>query len=331
MPLSSRYYVLRPTDAAFRQALDRQDSLILVKGPRQTGKSSLLARGLGHAREAGRRVVFTDLQMLTGEQMTSLDTFLLALAGCLAEQLDLDTMPREAWDPGWSPTLNFRRFLRRVVLGAGEGPLVWGLDEIDRLFTCEFGGDVFGLFRSWHNERALNPACPWGRLTLAMAYATEAHLFVSDLNQSPFNVGTRLSVGDFTPDQIAALHAQYGSPLRRPGELARLMALVGGHPYLVRRALHELALEKEELSTLEKQAARGGGPFEDHLRRLRVALGRDPAMSAAMREVLRGRPCPSEEAFFRLRSAGLLAGESPEEARPRCRLYACYLERQLAK
>jgi hypothetical protein len=64
------------------------------------------------------------------------------------------------------------------------------------LFSHKYASDIFSLFRSWHNLRALDPYGPWCRLTIAIAYATEAHLFISDLNQSPFNVGTRLTLED---------------------------------------------------------------------------------------------------------------------------------------
>src|SRR5205814_9448331 len=112
------------------------------------------------------------------------------------------------------PNVNFRRFMRRAALGRDAGHLVWGLDEIDRLFDHSYAGDLFALFRAWHNERALDPTGPWARLTLAIAYATEAHLFISDLNQSPFNVGTRLELSDFTGQQVTELNRRYGSPLR---------------------------------------------------------------------------------------------------------------------
>src|SRR5206468_9769560 len=106
------------------------------------------------------------------------------------------------------------RISHRSPLASNHSPsLVWGLDEVDRLFNCPFSDVVFGLFRSWHNERSLNPEGPWGRLTLAIAYATEAHLFITDLNQSPFNVGTRLTLDDFTLEQVAELNRRYGSPL----------------------------------------------------------------------------------------------------------------------
>ena len=49
------FYIVRPTDENSRQAIARQDSIVLVKGARQVGKTSLLARGLQQARERARR------------------------------------------------------------------------------------------------------------------------------------------------------------------------------------------------------------------------------------------------------------------------------------
>src|SRR5262245_58037810 len=44
MPLDSRFYIVRPVDDQFRSAIARRDSIVLVKGTRQVGKTSLLAR-----------------------------------------------------------------------------------------------------------------------------------------------------------------------------------------------------------------------------------------------------------------------------------------------
>jgi hypothetical protein len=68
--------------------------------------------------------------------------------------------------------------------------------------------------------------------------------------------------------------------------------------------------------------------FGDHLRRLRI-LVKDPAACEAVRQILNGRPCPDSDRFYRLRSAGVIAGETAAEARPRCELYARYLRRHL--
>jgi len=58
-------------------------------------------------------------------------------------------------------------------------------------------------------------------------------------------------------------------------------------------------------------------------------LGREPALVEAVRLVLAGKPCPDYPRFYRLRSAGILAGESKEQARARCGLYERYLRRHL--
>ena len=228
---------------------------------------------------------------------------------------------------GWN--VNFERFMRRDALPAAEPPIVWGLDEIDRLFAYPYCKSVFGLFRAWHNERSLDPDGPWSRLTLAIAYATEAHLFITDLNQSPFNVGTRLALEDFSAAEVSDLNRRYGSPLRDEAGIQQFVQLVGGHPYLVRRGLHALADDAESLDAFLAKARRDDSVFGDHLSRMLQCLRQDESLCAAMREVLQGRPCPTVESFYRLQSAGLIAGDSDLEARPRCALYRSFLERRL--
>ncbi|MBC7911258.1 MAG: AAA-like domain-containing protein [Pyrinomonadaceae bacterium] len=329
VPLDSKFYIVRPTDDEFLAAIERRDSIVLVKGARQMGKTSLLARGLKLARETGAKVVLTDFQGLNEAHFESVETLYLALAELIADQLDLDVLPQEVWNAERGPSVNFQRYLRREVLPKISGPMVWGLDEVDRLFTCHFGSEVFGLFRSWHNARSLDPEGPWRNLTMAIAYATEAHLFISDLNQSPFNVGTRLTLDDFTPGQMAELNRRYNSPLKDQIEINTFYALVSGHPYLVRKGLHEMAAHGTSVADFSQQADRDEGPLGDHLRRFLVLLAQDASLCDMMREILRRRPCPSTESFYRLRSAGLLAGDSVQEARPRCQLYANYLARHL--
>jgi DNA-binding winged helix-turn-helix (wHTH) protein len=329
VPLDSPFYLARPTDEAFTRALLRRDSLVLIKGARQVGKTSLLARGLQRAREASAVVVHTDLQHPSAEAFASLDKLLLTLGERIAAQLDLPHRPHELWSADYSASTNFENYLRREVFSRLSAPLVWGLDEIDRLFVYGYASEFFGLLRSWHNLRALEPMGPWRRLTLALAYATEAHLFITDLNQSPFNVGTKLTLNDFTLAQVGELNARYHAPLRDDAEVAQLFALVGGHPYLVQRALYELHEGAFDLATLAAQAAHDEGPFGEHLRRLLVSLTRDAELCAAVSGVLAGRTDLSLAHFYRLRSAGVLVGETANAARLRCALYENFLRRHL--
>lgn len=319
MRLDSPLYVSRPADDEFRQAIARRAAIVLVKGPRQVGKSSLLARALADARQSRASVAFTDLQALGLDDLRSPTALYQALGRSLADQIRVTSSILNTWNDHDSPNTNFSRYVQRAVLGTPQ-QVVWGLDEVDRLVGRDYAVDVFGLFRSWHNRRALDPAAPWGRLTLAMAYATEAHLLIADANQSPFNVGVRVPLDDFGVAEAMALNEGYGTVLGSTAAISRLMGLVGGHPYLLQCAFDELK-RGVSIETLEENARRETGSLGEHLRRLRALLQTEPVLEHAMNSVLRDGTCPDRDSFYRLRSAGIIQGMSPSEARPRCGLY----------
>lgn len=329
LPLDSKFYIVRPTDQEFYSAVGRNDSVILLKGARQMGKTSLMARGLQQARKAGARVVLTDFQKLNSAHLKSVDSLFLCLGQAITEQLDLDVIPENSWNARRGPSMNFERFLRREILSRVDGHLVWGMDEVDRLFACEFGSEVFGLFRSWHNERSLDPSGPWQNLSLAIAYASEAHLFITDMNQSPFNVGTRLVMADFTLEQVRELNRRYGFPLTNESELERFFALLGGQPFLTQRGLHQMAERGLPFLEFAAGAASDDGPYGDHLRRIFVSLNQDAALCEVVRDVIGGRHSSSTDSFYRLRSSGIVAGECARDMKLRCQLYDQYLSRHL--
>jgi hypothetical protein len=200
------------------------------------------------------------------------------------------------------------------------------MDELDRLFFTDFHDDVFGKFRSFHEKRVLEPNGPWVKLTLAIAFAAEAHLLIKDLNRSPFNVGTRIVLEDFTQEQVAKLNELHGGPLRDRSELSRFVKEFGGQPYLTRRSLYEMVTRSLRLDDLIEQAE---NLFADHLHRLLKLLKEDARLVQALLPVLNGKPCPDPDSFFRLRSAGIISGNSPTDCRPRCLLYRKFLIKHL--
>lgn len=329
LPLYSTLYISRSGDEEFCHAVERHDSIVLVKGARQVGKTSLLARGLEAARVLGAHVLLIDFQHFGPTAFESTAKLLMAMAELIAYQIDLPSRTRENWNDYLSPSSNFERFLRREVLNHDESRFVLALDEVDRLFNHKYASEIFGLFRSWHNLRALDPHGPWSRLTIAIAYATEAHLFISDLNQSPFNVGTRLTLEDFTYEQLAELNGRYGGPLQG-ADIRRFYQLVGGHPYLAQKGLYEIYQHKATLAALEEKADHDDGPFADHLNRLWISLGQDDGLLKELRGFVLSGSTLTNHAFYRLRSAGVLSGDAADEPRPRCELYARFLKKHLA-
>jgi len=329
MPTDSPFYIDRRTDREFRQAILDRDSIVLVKGGRQIGKTSLMARALRAAETAGAKVVWTDFQSYAKAQFETDERLFLALAGEFTAQLGLDDDPLDHWREILGPNTNFERFLLRTVMAKVKEPIVWALDEVDRLFTMPYSSDFFGMIRSWHNRRAARAEEAWSRFTVALAYATEAHLFISDLNQSPFNVGTRLELADFDSSQVSELNERYGSPLSSEAEVSRLHDLLGGQPYLTRRGLDEMVRHGLPLRELVEHGTLDEGPFGDHLRRLLVALSGDAHLLDEVRSLCRGGGLTTEESFFRLRSGGIVRGSHLKEAHFRCQIYETYLSRHL--
>jgi hypothetical protein len=331
VPLDSQYYIVQPTDIEFHEGLDRQDGLLLVKGARQMGKTSLLARGLQQARDAGKTVVILDLQKLNQEDLRDLTSLYKALGGMIADQLQLDVYPEDKWRPGRAPNINFENYIVREVMRKIDGHIVIAMDEVDRLFSFAFANEIFGMFRSWFNDRSTNPDMPWGRLTQAFVYATEPHLFITDQYQSPFNVGTKLELHDFNIDQVANLNELYKRPIGSRDDLERFYALFRGHPYLSRRGFYELTRRPTPmiLDDLVLHADMDEGPFGDHLRRILIMIARDEKTLEVVTGMIHGQPIPDLKSFYGLRSGGLISGHSLESARFRCAIYQQYLKRHL--
>jgi hypothetical protein len=188
------------------------------------------------------------------------------------------------------------------------------------MFDCPFRSDFFGMLRGWHNSR--RPGNEWKRLDLALVISTEPYLLIEDLYQSPFNVGQVIELDDFTPDQVRDLNARHGHPLSE-AELTRLMSLIGGHPYLVRRALYLIASGQTDAETLVANAARNDGPFGDHLRRHLFRFRDKPDLRQAMAQIVAHNTCLDDLLFFRLQGAGL-ARRSGSAVVPRYGLYSVY-------
>jgi hypothetical protein len=84
------------------------------------------------------------------------------------------------------------------------------------------------------------------------------------------------------------------------------------------------------VAELERQAPTDEGPFADHLKRFLMLLSRNDAALEFLRGALSGKKNSDAKLFYRLRAAGLLRGDTPEDAAFRCELYEQYLRRHLA-
>ncbi|MDX1931018.1 MAG: AAA-like domain-containing protein [Capsulimonadales bacterium] len=326
VPPDSPFYIERGCDREMQQAVAAGESILLIKGARQMGKTSLQARAAQQSRDLGWRVGLTDFQKLTATQMASEDVFYRLLAATLARQLKFKYDFENEWDDIFGANLNMETFLRELLEAAPE-PLVWCMDEVDKLFGAPFASDFFGLVRSWHNARSTEPHGPWKKLTVVIAYATEAHLFIQDLNQSPFNVGRRFDLENFNLQQLFELNGRYGSPIGSYQEAEEIHDLLGGQPFLSRRALDVLKTGKWDFAGLIQDAARDNGPFSDHLQRVHASVSKLPEVTRFVRAVLDGSATPNTDqtSYYRLLASGIIQPRRDGTVDFRCSLYRQYL------
>ncbi|MBN1217282.1 MAG: AAA-like domain-containing protein [Anaerolineae bacterium] len=324
--LRDKLYVERKTDDQLKDQIVKWGTTITIRAPRQTGKTSLLMRGIHHARTQGINVVFLDFQSFGSDQLSSLDLFLQEFAQSICDELVLDEdIVEQAWQGSRSPTKKLSRFMEQYVLPDFDDPIVLAMDEADGLLQTDFYKDFFGLLRSWHNRRASREV--WEKLNLVLVISTEPYLLIDDIHQSPFNVGLFLGLEDFNEAQVQMLNDRHGSPVAE-NHLPDLMALLNGHPFLTRLALYKMVVENISWASLRQNAAADAGPFGDHLRHQYWTIHDKPALKNALRDIILTNCCPDEKSLFRLLQAGLIKG-SGDVYTCRCDLYRLYFKDKL--
>jgi hypothetical protein len=322
--LDARWYVERDEARVMLNAIRRQGVTIAIKGPRQSGKTQLLGRLAAQARAEGKRVVGLDFQFLEPSEAADAAGFYERLLAAVGGELGVAPPAGSAW--GTLPNNSIcTAYFERELLPYLVQPLVLAIDGVDRLPDASLRADFLLMLRAWHNRRATSRA--FRQLDLVLVTATEPAMLTSDAFGSPFNVAIGDTLRDFTPAQVGWLNQQHGGCLNSQQE-HRLIAQLGGHPFLVRRALYLVSSKRWPAEELLALAADDGGPFGDHLRSHLFKLCMQPRLIRALQQILGGGRCADEQDYFDLHAAGLVSRDGPT-VRLRCDIYADYLHRHI--
>jgi hypothetical protein len=228
--------------AADRELLDHclAGNFSYILTSRQMGKSSLMIRTAERLAAEGARPVIVDLTEL-GIQTTA-DQWYKGLLFTVSDQLGLTVDVSEWWNrqPDHSLAQRFTRYLREVVLIERRERIVLFIDEIDTTLRLDFTDDFFAAIRFLYQGRAADPDL--SRLSFVLIGVATPGDLIKDAARTPFNIGKRIELTDFTLDEVLPL-ADY---LPVPPPLARdllgwIMKWTGGHPYLTLRVVRAFA------------------------------------------------------------------------------------------
>jgi hypothetical protein len=328
VPLDSAFYVDRPPiESRSCQTITQAGALIRIKAPRQMGKTSLLDRIVDRAVKEGYRTVRLNLLQAEGAVFTSLDKFLRWFCACVSHKLQLPSQLGDYWDEDRGSIVNCTTYFEAHLLEQIDSPLVLALDEVDRVFqSAEIAQGFFPMLRSWHEEAKTIDI--WEQLRLVVVHSTEDYGPL-DINQSPFNVGLPVELTEFTPEQVKDLAVRHKLDWKET-QVQQLMAMVGGHPYLVRLALYNLAYQDLTLEQLLQDAPTDAGIYEEHLRRHWGTLKENFQLAAALQQVVTAAESVRLETMqaYKLYSMGLIK-RIGDRVTPRCQLYQQYFRERL--
>ena len=338
LALKSPLYIERPPiESLCYQNLEVPGSLTRIKGPRQTGKSSLLVRLLAKGQSLGYQTAVVDFQSAEEAIYSDLSRFLRWFCKAVARQLKLPPKLDEYWDEDTGAKLSATIYFEDYLLEAGDVPIVLALNEVNRVFQYpDIVRDFLPLLRFWYeqarqeNRQHIDPqsgerqAVGFQKLRTLVVHSTEVYVPLN-IHQSPFNVGLPITLEPFDEPQAKELAGLYDVSFAQPQDYKRLRALVGGHPYLLSVAFYYLGQGRLPLDQLLAEAPTPAGIFRHHLQAYLDALEGQSVLVDVLHQVVTSQvPIEVDVAIaHQLSSLGLVHLEG-NTCRPACELYRLF-------
>ncbi|MEO0351603.1 MAG: AAA-like domain-containing protein [Cyanobacteria bacterium P01_A01_bin.15] len=226
-------YLSRKADDELLQ-LCREGQFAYVLTSRQMGKSSLMVQTAARLEDEDITSVIIDLTKI-GTNVTP-EQWYLGLLTEIDESLMLDTDIFDWWEENshLGVTQRLTRFFEEILLGEVDGRIVLFVDEIDTTLGLGFTDDFFIAIRYFYTARAQNSEL--GRLSVVLIGVASPGDLISDPQRTPFNVGRRVNLTDFSWDEAQGFAAGLSESPDKAQEILRwVMQWTGGHPYLTQR------------------------------------------------------------------------------------------------
>ncbi|HJR79836.1 MAG TPA: AAA-like domain-containing protein [Anaerolineales bacterium] len=246
---SGGVYIERAADAALLE-LCRAGKLAFILSSRQVGKSSLMVHTAQQLEKDGIRTAIVDLSAIG--VTVSAEEWYLGILNEIANGLGLQTDIFRWWADHAQLGLPQRlgNFFREVLLQEVRERVILFFDEIDTTLSIaeKLGSsctdDFFTALRATYNARPTIP--DFERLSFVLIGVASPSELIADSRRTPFNIGQRVEVTDFTLEEARPLAE--GLQNGPPQVLEWVFEWTGGHPYLTQRLCATLAQQPGRLT-----------------------------------------------------------------------------------
>jgi formylglycine-generating enzyme required for sulfatase activity len=236
-------YIKRKADDELL-ALCRRGEFVYILSSRQIGKSSLVVRTAEQLEQEDIQCVIVDLSAIGVN--VSADEWYLGILNEISISLSLHTNIFTWWDDRrqLGPTQRLLNFFRDVLLNEVSNRVVIFFDEIDSTLSIPFSDDFYAALRSLYNARSTYPELE--RLSVVLIGVATPSDLIADNRRTPFNIGRRVELTDFTLEEAQPLSAGLG--INGEVVLEWVFEWTRGHPYLTQLMCASLAKGGESLT-----------------------------------------------------------------------------------
>jgi tetratricopeptide (TPR) repeat protein len=239
-------YVERRADAQLSLTIEEMGRPGYILDPRQMGKTNLLINARRTLENELRRFVYVDLSVrptsLGGYYRRLFDTASGVHGDVFSAVLGGIDNAKEISAPAFDAAI-------RAVLRGWPGEIVIVLDEIDALTSSPFSDQVFSHIRSLYFER--DNYSDLHRLTYVLAGVAEPSELIRNKNLSPFNIGQKIFLADFSDAEYVNFVSKTGLEIC-PDTRQRIFHWSRGNPRItwdVLSAVEDAIISGEQITS----------------------------------------------------------------------------------
>lgn len=237
---SAASYVERAADRELLESLRKGESCYILT-TRQMGKTSLVVRTAVKLKNLNISSAIIDLTFI-GKNIEP-EAWYLGQISRIQNQLcpHIDYLAWWEANTNLSEVQRYVTFLSQILLTEVSNPVILFVDEIDSVLETFYGDDYFAALRSIYNQRASDSRLQ--RLNFVLLGTATLSDLIKDVDRTPFNVGKRIDLNDFTLEEALPLAVGLAPEPELANEmLKQIMAWTDGHPYLTQKVCSEVAL-----------------------------------------------------------------------------------------